>query len=324
MARISDRLTTLTTSLSAVSTNPDLAALLARIQEDRLLQAGLAEQLSQSELSAIRQASLEARAAALRDVAKLLSAERSEAALNTRLPAISAKLVQKETKTAQKTIRKLRIIEELSDDVSDDLVDDLDEAEDETLDKLVQESDGTIGEVVRLIEGSFAKHVLVLQALLDRVPTTAKPAVQATVDRGLAELAATLSENAAALDELARSGRKPEAYAKVLDGLKKQTERAGEDVKRTIKQERERTKDEVERARETEKQAAERTRKQTSPESGEDQEKDSSSNNNSGNESAPAAGAQTKATDVKLEPSSIEVVRSTVLIATLKSEAEET
>lgn len=325
MTRISDRLTTLATSLNATSTNPDLTTLLARIQEDRLLQAGLAEQLSQSELSDVRQASLEARAAALRDVAKLLSTEQSEAALNTRLSAISAKLTQKETKTAQKATRKLSIIEELSDDVSDDLVDDLDEAEDETLDELAEESDETIGEVARLIEGSFAKHVLVLQALLDRVPAAAKPAVQAAVDRGLAELAATLSENAAALDELARSGRQPEAYAKVLEGLKKQTERAGEDVKRAVEQERERARDEVERARETEKQAAERTREQTSPETDEEQAED----NSSGSESAPAAEVQTKAVEVKfkegkLEPSSIEVVRGTVLTVTFKNEAEET
>lgn len=170
--------------------NPRVQSLLDQIAQNNVLVASALDRMTLKATGEFNKKLTKAKLEAIKDVAKVLAKENlSPEKLAEKLEKIAEKLAEKETKAEKKLAKRLAAIEEIND--QEDLDDkDLDEALEKARDREVEKiaNDKGIGDVVREIEGSIGKHILVLQEVLKKAPDSAKPAIQAAIDRAIEKL----------------------------------------------------------------------------------------------------------------------------------------
>lgn len=180
----------------AVTQNPQAEALISQITEQKILEASVLDALSLKATGQFNRKVTDAKLKALKDLAKLLEKENlPPEKLEEKLTKISEKLERNTTKAAEKYAKRLQVIEEL-DKISEDpeLEKAIEQKEDETLNEIAKKHKDNLGAIVKEIEGNVAKHIAVLEKLLQRVPDEAKPAVQEAVNRSQERLVKQLEK----------------------------------------------------------------------------------------------------------------------------------
>lgn len=303
MARISDAVSELAGSITTDSNDTVFQALIARIQEDRLLQASTLEHFSATTQAELQSKALKARADALRDVAKLLTADDpSPKKFQERLARIADKLAEREAKLERKIAKRLATFEAVDTEIDEpELEDALDEVETDELNEVATLDETSLGEVVREIQGSLGKHLLVLQALLDRLPTESRDTVETVLEREVEQLKTLLETDREALKRLFDEDHESELHDKVLERLNKETEQVAEAVKDAIEDQREQTKQILEKERERAKKAAEAKKTETeededTDEDSKEEETESESDSSDSDDQTPSTSSSTPST----------------------------
>ncbi len=259
MERISGRVGDLAADLATRTDDAQVQSLLEQIQVDRILQASATEQLAATTQAELQAKALAARASALRDLAKLMTADDpTPAKFQERLTKIAKKLAERETKLERKIAKRLAALEALDEEIEDpELEDAIEHEEANELDDIAALDTDRLGTVVRAIEGSLAKHLLVLQALLEKVPDASRDTVESVVREGVERLKQNLEADQAALEDLFDEDHESPFQEKLLERLKKETGKASENLKDAVEKQQEQTQKAVERERERAKKATE-------------------------------------------------------------------
>ncbi|MBI4032379.1 cupredoxin domain-containing protein [Candidatus Berkelbacteria bacterium] len=257
--RISGRVSDAAGDLATRTDDAQVESLLEQIQADRILQAGVAEQLSATTQAELQAKALKVRTSALRDLAKLLAADSpTPEKFQKRVAKIAEKLAEREAKLERKIAKRLAALEAIDEEIDEpEFEDAIEQEEADELKDVAALDDASLGEVVREIQGSLAKHLLVLQALLDQLPDASKDTVEAVLERGVEQLKDRIEQDRELLKRLFDEDHESELQDKLLERLNKETEQSAEAVKKVVETQRESTKKALEREREREKKAAE-------------------------------------------------------------------
>lgn len=293
MSRLSDELVTLATSLGTTSSDPALEELLAKIQGDRLLQASALERLSSTAQATVQTQAISARTAALQDLAQLLTADAPDPNdFQQRLAVVTTNLSEQESALEARVARKLATLEVIDDEVEDaELEDSIDEEEDELLAGLSDLDQATLRSVIDEINLSLAKHLLVLQSLLDKLPEASKPTVEAVLEQEVEKLKTALESDREALKRLFDEDHESELHDKLLERLSKETEASAEAVKDALEDQREATKKALERERERIKKQAENEKEDRTSESDDDDASENQDQDSDGDDDRDESGA---------------------------------
>ena len=256
----SDSLNQITNQFQDIS-NPDLQSILSKIENTRLLEVSMLDSMNLKATGELNKTITKVRSEALKDLTEILTKENlSQDELTKKINEISKKLESKELKAEEKYIKRMDILDDLDEESSDIELDDaIAEVKDDELDEISKESDDVITKVTDKI--SKRKDLIVLQELLTRVPDSAKPAIQAKIDKEIADLTEKLKDDPKALEEVIKNDENNiEAKKNVMEEIKKDNETAAENVKKEIEKKSEEVKqidekknEEAERAEEAEK-----------------------------------------------------------------------
>lgn len=223
--------------------DPDLQAILSKIENTRLLEVSLLDSLNLKATGELNKKITEVRSEALKDLTEILTKKNlSQDELTKKINEISKKLESKELKAEEKYAKKMDILDDLDEESSDKRLDDaIVEVEKDELDEISKESSDVLAKVTDKI--SKRKDIIVLQELLTRVPDSAKPAIQAKIDRELSKITSELKNDPKALEQIIKEDEKNiEAKKKVMEGIKKSNEKASESVKKEIEKKNEEVK----------------------------------------------------------------------------------
>ena len=230
----SDSLNQITNQFQDIS-NPDLQSILSKIENTRLLEVSMLDSMNLKATGELNKTITKVRSEALKDLTEILTKENlSQDELTKKINEISKKLESKELKAEEKYIKRMDILDDLDEESSDIELDDaIAEVKDDELDEISKESDDVITKVTDKI--SKRKDLIVLQELLTRVPDSAKPAIQAKIDKEIADLTEKLKDDPKALEEVIKNDENNiEAKKNVMEEIKKDNETAAENVKKEI------------------------------------------------------------------------------------------
>lgn len=230
----SDSLNQITNQFQDIS-NPELQNILSKIENTRLLEVSLLDSMNLKATGELNKTMTKVRSEALKDLTEILTKENlSQDELTKKINEISKKLESKELKAEEKYIKRMDILNDLDEESSDlELDDAIAEVKDDELDEISKESNDVITKVTDKI--SKRKDLIVLQELLTRVPDSAKPAIQAKIDKEMADLTEKLKGDPKALEEVIKNDENNiEAKKKVMEEIKKDNETADENVKKEI------------------------------------------------------------------------------------------
>lgn len=290
------KITNLTAQLkTANQSNATLETLLARLEQNRLLEASVLDSMSLKASGEFNQKISKARLETIKDLSRvLLKQDLTPEELAQKLDKISQKLADKEAKTEEKYLKRLKALEEIDeiDELDDDLEEAIDKVENETLEKAAKERAETVGLIARKIEGGLNKHILILEELLSRVPETAKPAIENAIDRSQKKLEEDLKKDPQKLEKILENDKENiDAKKKIMERLNKTKQ---EDTQKAI----ERKDAEVGKQEEKAKQRTEKKIEQKKEEKKKQEESAPSSSSRSG-ESNTTPVATTPATETR-------------------------
>lgn len=230
--------------------NSDLQNVLNKLENSRLLEVSVLDSLNLKATGELNGKITEVRSEALKNLTEILTKENlSQDELAKKINEISKKLENKELKIENKYVKKLDLLDDLNDESNDKSLDDaIIEVEKNELDKISQESIDTLTKITDEISGR--KDIVVLQELLIRVPDTAKPALQAKIDKEIADLSEKLKDDPKALEQAIETNENNiEAKKKIIEEIQKNNEKAAEDIKQEIKKKSEEIKQAEEKAK---------------------------------------------------------------------------
>ncbi len=222
MEELTTRATELADTLAQEAGAEAATALLEGIQQDRVLQAGLVEQLATSN-TALKTTALTARTKALRDLMTLMTVDEPDpTTFAERMAKIASRLYEREGTIASEFTGTLALLEELDGQLGQlrpNLKIVLGEFEAKQLDTIKDIDPETIGQIARTIEGGLGKSVLVLEALLGRVPEAARKAIETRLESSLERFQEQVTQDPSLLKRYFNEERHAEFQGKVLDRM---------------------------------------------------------------------------------------------------------
>lgn len=223
-----------------VSQNPAAQTLITQLEETKLIEAAVVDEMALKATGEFNKRLLKERAEIAKKLVKLLTKEDlSPAELERKIAKLTAKLAEKEAKTEAKLAKRLAtldLLDQAADEAGDEAAE-VDEAigavEEDEIAAIAAQPTANLGALVSQIPGSTTKHLVVLQALLDRVPEAAKSTIEAVLAKELEKAKIKLDKKQAELDELvdSDSAKLKDAKEKVLAKLQ---EKADEKIIKAI------------------------------------------------------------------------------------------
>ncbi|MFY9484150.1 MAG: cupredoxin domain-containing protein [Patescibacteria group bacterium] len=214
-----------------LKTNPAAQALVTQIEEGKILEAAVVDEMRLKATGEFNKRLIKERAEIAKKLVKLLTKEDlTPAELEQKIAKLVAKLAEKEAKAETKLAKRLaalNLIDEAADE-DEELgePDELNEEDEDELDQAVGAAEqgviaeaavlpaANLGQLVSQIPGSTSKHLVVLQALLDRVPEAAKSTIEQVLTKELEKAKAKLGAKQAELGELVDEGSVKHKVAK--------------------------------------------------------------------------------------------------------------
>ena len=205
-----------------LAANPAAQALVSQLEESKILEAAVVDEMSLKATGEFNKRLLKERAEIAKKLVKLLTKEDlTPAELERKIAKLVLRLAEKEAKAEAKLAKRLAALD-LLDEAADEELDD-DEAEIDQAVGAVEEDEiaavaaqpaANLGQLVEQIPGSTTKHLVILQALLDRVPEAAKATIEQVLNKELEKAKAKLTAKQADLVELVDDGSAKHKAAK--------------------------------------------------------------------------------------------------------------
>lgn len=204
-------------------TNLQANELLAQIEQDLVLEASLLDQLGEVKTAQLQKKPFLIKLNTLKHLVDFLAKENlPPEKLAQKITRLSQKLANRETKIEKKIGKRLSLLDNLEEaDEKSLLGEGLEGAEDQVVKEVTQAQNQTsLGQIVREIEGSTRKHIIVLQKVLEQVPEAARPAIQAVIDKELEKIAERLKTDPNFLNKVFKPTRFWDTRLKLLERLR--------------------------------------------------------------------------------------------------------
>lgn len=274
-----------------LTANPSAQTLVNQLQEAKILEAAVVDEMSLKATGEFNKRLIKERAEIAKKLVKLLAKEDlTPAELERKIAKLTAKLAEKEAKAEDKLAKRLaalNLLDEAADEREDEgELDELDDGEEFDLDEaignveedeiaaLASQPVANLGVLISKIPGSTTKHLVILQALLNRVPEGARGTIEAVLAKELDKAKTKLERKQAQVDELVddNSPKFKEAKEKLLVRLQdKADERIGKAIEKSTKK---LQKAEERRLKSVEKQAKQATEQREDDDDDEDDDVD--------------------------------------------------
>lgn len=221
--------------LARLPQDSDAGSLADRLAESQVLQVELLDSLT--DLTADQKFNTEIvkiRLEVIKKLTKLLTkGDLTPNELAEKIAKLEAKLVEKEAKAEEKLLRRLRLLGELDEATDDaDLEDELEGRQRENLGNAGQTlPPETIGQIIRSLPGNIAKHIAVLQSVLEQVPASARPALEKMIEEELDKLAERIKDEVEAIEDAFEDAEDDDVLAAQKELAEKVRERLKKDQK---------------------------------------------------------------------------------------------
>ncbi|MBI3261000.1 cupredoxin domain-containing protein [Candidatus Berkelbacteria bacterium] len=243
------------TGLSQVdlTANPAAQALVSQLEQSKILEAAAIDAMSLKATGEFNKRLINERAEIAKKLVKLLTKEDlAPAELERKIVKLTAKLAEKEAKAEEKFAKRLATLDLLDEAANQNEPDqeELDEAignvEEDEIAALASQPAASLPAFVSKIPGSTTKHLVVLQALLDRVPDQAKGTIGEVLAKELEKAKTKLQKGQAKPEELVDEDSaqfkqaKDEVLAKLQDKADEKTTKAIEQATKKLQKAEER------------------------------------------------------------------------------------
>lgn len=242
VAALANRITTITESLKGK--DPQADQLLTQIEQDLVLEASLLDQLGAVKTTQLQKKLFKAKIDTLKHLTRLLAKENlPPEQLARKIGQLSERLVAKEAKIEKKIAKRLALIDNLDEADEKDIHEEaLEKEEGDVEEEIAQaitsaQTQRAADSLIQEILLATRQNLVVLQRVLEQVPSQAQPAIQAVIDRQLANLAERMEQNPKLLEKLL-TGREEKARFQLLERLKEQQEGVREEVKKAMEKSR--------------------------------------------------------------------------------------
>lgn len=239
IAQVSDSIAEITNQFQD-SLNPDTRAVLDKITQTRLFEVSLLDSMNLQALGELNQKLAEVRSQALKDLAKILAAKDMTADERAKkLSEIIDKFNDKELKAEEKFGKKIGALDDLDEASDDEALKDSIEAVTKTEINEISKTldDETLQKIALDAGDNTNKDLIVLQLLVNKVPTSARPAIQAKIDREIAKLSSEIKEDPAKINKrIEKSKQNLESKLELIQKIEEANKEADQKVQEVIKE----------------------------------------------------------------------------------------